>query len=196
MVQLGPGMYSQSTSHCAECKGQGTFIKQKNRCQQCSGDGTIKEKKVISCDVAPGVPDGYKYTFYGEADEAYDCQPGDIIVEVHVTEHSTFKRKGFDLITKQKVPLVEALTGFKVEIIHLDEKKRFITSAPGEIITPGDIKTVKELGLPKFSSPWEFGNLFIQFDVEFPSSGSLSSKAMAALQKALPPSPNMDLEPP
>lgn len=56
---------------------------------------------------------------------------------------------------------MEALTGFKVEITHLDGNKRFIMSDPGEIINQGDIKTVKELGLPKFQSPWEFGNMFI-----------------------------------
>ena len=48
---------------------------------------------------------------------------------------------------------MEALTGFRTEIVHLDGKKRFIMGDPGEIITPGDIKTVKELGLPKFSTP-------------------------------------------
>lgn len=48
---------------------------------------------------------------------------------------------------------MEALTGFKKEITHLDGKTRFIMSEPGEIINQGDIKTVKELGLPKFTTP-------------------------------------------
>lgn len=65
-------MYSQSTGPCSDCHGQGTYIDPKFRCKSCKGECTTKEKKVLTCDVAKGVPDGYKYTFYGEADEAPD----------------------------------------------------------------------------------------------------------------------------
>lgn len=80
---------------------------------------------------------------------------------MNVKEHAKYKRKGFDLIFKLKITLAEALTGFKKEIDFLDGEKRFICSEPGEIISNGDVKTVKDLGLPKFTTPWEFGNMFV-----------------------------------
>jgi DnaJ-class molecular chaperone len=43
-----------------------------------------------------------------------------------------------------------------------------ISSAPGEVVKPGDMKTVEELGLPLMQTPYKFGNLFIYFEIDFP----------------------------
>jgi len=50
----------------------------------------------------------------------------------------------------------------------LDGQPRYIQSNPNEVIAPGDLKTIFEGGLPKLNMPWEFGNLFIKFEVDFP----------------------------
>eukprot|EP00335_Anophryoides_haemophila_P000376 CAMPEP_0204821158 /NCGR_PEP_ID=MMETSP1018-20131115/4117_1 /ASSEMBLY_ACC=CAM_ASM_000518 /TAXON_ID=46462 /ORGANISM="Anophryoides haemophila, Strain AH6" /LENGTH=93 /DNA_ID=CAMNT_0051921467 /DNA_START=445 /DNA_END=726 /DNA_ORIENTATION=+ len=37
MVQLGPGMYSQSQQHCSKCGGEGEISDAKDRCKDCKG---------------------------------------------------------------------------------------------------------------------------------------------------------------
>lgn len=49
MVQLGPGMYSQSSGHCENCRGKGEIIDKKYM---------IKEKKIIEAEIDKGSPDG------------------------------------------------------------------------------------------------------------------------------------------
>ena len=47
MMQLGPGMYSQSTGPCDVCRGEGEMIKDKDRCKACKGNKVVKLKKLI-----------------------------------------------------------------------------------------------------------------------------------------------------
>ena len=63
---------------------------------------------------------------------------------------------------------MEALTGVKFAITHLDGRRILIESNPGEIIQPETLKTVEELGMPFFNSPYRFGNLYIDFQIAFP----------------------------
>jgi len=50
----------------------------------------------------------------------------------------------------------------------LDKRKIHVKTKPGDIIKPGELKTVKECGMPFFNSPFRFGNLYIQFNISFP----------------------------
>jgi DnaJ-class molecular chaperone len=48
-------------------------------------------------------------------------------------------------------------------------KKIKIRNKPGEIVKPGVLKTVKECGMPFFDAPYKFGNLYINFNIIFPT---------------------------
>ena len=37
LVQLGPGMYSQTQANCSDCKGLGEKMKEEDKCQNCKG---------------------------------------------------------------------------------------------------------------------------------------------------------------
>ncbi len=50
---------------------------------------------------------------------------------VNEEKHSLFTRKGADLFIERKISLVEALTGFKMELTHLDGRKLLIQTHPG-----------------------------------------------------------------
>ena len=63
-------------------------------------------------------------------------------------EHSVFKRKKADLAMSKSITLIEALTGFSFSLTHLDGTTHIIKSDPGEVIKPGDVRTVEELGMP------------------------------------------------
>ena len=42
----------------------------------------MKDKKIIEVEIDKGSPHAQKYVFHGEADEAPDVDPGDVIVLV------------------------------------------------------------------------------------------------------------------
>ncbi|OMJ75897.1 hypothetical protein SteCoe_24878 [Stentor coeruleus] len=185
LVQLGPGMYSQSSGPCDECRGVGKSIDPKYKCKKCKGARVITEKKIIEVQVDKGCPNHHKYTFYGESDEEPEMRPGDFVVIIEEAEHPVFKRKKADLAMEYKISLKEALTGYKVKIDHLDGVK-IIEGPPGDIVKPGDIRTIEELGMPLMKTPYKFGNLFIHFEVEFPAPQSLPSTVVEGLLKVLP----------
>ena len=83
-------------------------------------------------------------------------------------KHRDFIRKVADLIYKCEISLLEALTGVKIAITHLDGRRILIQTTPGEIIQPEKLKTVSELGMPFFNSPYRFGNLYLDFQIIFP----------------------------
>jgi len=64
--------------------------------------------------------------------------------------------------------LAEALTGVDFTLTHLDGTNIRVKNNPGEVIKPDDLKTLEGKGLPFHKKSWEFGNLFIKFNVVFP----------------------------
>jgi DnaJ-class molecular chaperone len=194
MVQLGPGMYGQTRAPCDTCGGEGKSVDPKFKCKTCKGKKMNREKKVIDVVVDQGVPNGHKYTFNGESDEAPGLAPGDLIVVIETKEHPVFKRRKADLVFTKKINLYEALTGYRFTITHLDNSVKLIQSQPGEVIKPGDIKTVEDLGMPIFRTPYRNGNLFINFEVEFPSPQAFSVEQQATLREILPPPEQVDEE--
>lgn len=70
-----------------------------------------------------------------------------------VTEkHDVYTRKGADLFMNKEISLNEALTGFVMEIKHLDASKFVISTKPGEIIVQGALKCVKGKGMPFYKN--------------------------------------------
>ena len=185
LVQLGPGMYSQSIGPCDECRGQGKSIDPAFRCQTCNGKRASNEKKVIDVIVDKGTPNHHKHNFHGEGDEEPGLSAGDVIIVIVEREHALFKRKKSDLIMSKMISLKEALTGYSFGLKHLDGDK-VIQSEPGEIIKPGDVRTVEELGMPIMRTPYKYGNLFISFEVEFPKPRTLPKAAVKTLIECLP----------
>jgi DnaJ family protein A protein 2 len=185
MTQLGPGMYSQSTGPCDKCRGQGKMIDEASKCKTCKGNQVMKERKVIEIVVDKGAPNQHKYSFYGESDEAPGQQPGDLVVILEEKEHEVFKRKKADLIMTKKISLKEALCGYCFTIKHFDGDK-IISSTSGEVVKPGDVRTVEELGMPLMRTPFKHGNLFISFEVEFPLARSLTDDQVKGLKSILP----------
>lgn len=185
MTQMGPGMYSQSTGPCDQCRGQGRIIEESSKCKACKGSQVLKERKVIEITVDKGAPNHHKYNFYGESDEAPGMQSGDLVVLIEEKEHEVFKRKKADLIMTKKISLKEALVGYRFTIKHFDGDK-VIESNHQDVVKPGDIRTVEELGMPLMRTPYKHGNLFIYFEVEFPAPGSLDVDMIKGLKRLLP----------
>ena len=166
VVQRHGPMIMQTQTTCDECNGEGKIIKDK--CKECKGQMVKIIKRKIGVDLEKGVPDGHRYKMACEGDEYPEVETGDLIIEIFLQKHKDFIRKGADLLYKCEISLLEALTGVTLAITHLDGRRILIKSSPGEIIQPQTLKTVEELGMPFFNSPFRFGHLYIDFQIVFP----------------------------
>ncbi|XP_007668816.1 dnaJ homolog subfamily A member 1 isoform X1 [Ornithorhynchus anatinus] len=184
--QIGPGMVQQIQSVCMECQGHGERISPKDRCKSCNGRKIVREKKILEVHIDKGMKDGQKITFHGEGDQEPGLEPGDIIIVLDQKDNTVFTRRGEDLFMCMDIQLVEALCGFQKPISTLDNRTIIITSQPGSIIKHGDIKCVLNEGMPIYRRPYEKGRLIIEFKVNFPESGFLSSDKLSLLEKLLP----------
>ena len=111
-------------------------------------------------------------------------KPGDVVFVVKIEDHPIFKREGNHLIMKKTISLTESLTGLEFELPHLDGRKIIVKSDPGAVIKPGELKIVRGQGMPIHRRIYDFGNLFIKFDVKFPD--RLSSEQVSGLLNILP----------
>ena len=101
-------------------------------------------------------------------------------------------RKGADLAMVKHITLLEALTGVTMEIKHLDNNKHIVATAPGEILTNKEFKTIKKLGMPFYKDSMSYGNLIIEFLVDFPKKNFFSKDKIDKLISVL----GMDIEKP
>lgn len=89
------------------------------------------------------------------------------------------------MVIIKKISLLEALTGVTFEIEHLDGKKYTIATAPGEVLSNAELKTIKNLGMPFYKDSMSYGNLYIEFLVDFPAKGSITPQKAEKLAKIL-----------
>lgn len=192
--QIGPGMIQQMQAHCDECEGQGEVINPKDRCKTCNGEKTVKTKKTLEVQIEKGMSQGSKVVFRQESDQVPNMIPGDVQVVLEQEDHPYFRRENSQLFYKKKITLVQALTGLTFFIEHLDRRVLSISTPEGQIIAPGSVKCIRDEGMPLQKNPTQTGNLYIEFEVEFPQPSDLSPEARQQLMKLLPtpaPEPNL-----
>jgi DnaJ-class molecular chaperone len=73
--------------------------------------------------------------------------------------------------------------GFKKNIPFLDGSQVKVTSKKGQYVSNGDRLTVKGKGMPFFKRETQFGNLHIEFEVEYPKASELSEEVVETLNK-------------
>uniref|UniRef100_A0ACB8EAB1 DnaJ sub A member 2 n=1 Tax=Sphaerodactylus townsendi TaxID=933632 RepID=A0ACB8EAB1_9SAUR len=189
--QLAPGMVQQMQSVCSDCNGEGEVINEKDRCKKCEGKKVIKEVKILEVHVDKGMKHGQRITFTGEADQAPGVEPGDIVLLLQEKEHEVFQRDGNDLHMTHKIGLVEALCGFQFTFKHLDGRQIVVKYPPGKVIEPGCVRVVRAEGMPQYRNPFEKGDLYIKFDVQFPENNWISPEKLTELEDLLPARPEV-----
>jgi len=188
MRQIGPGMVQQMQVACQDCSGSGEVIKDK--CKKCKGRKVTSEKKVLDIFIEKGMVDGQKIVMKGEGDQEPGVETGDIILVIKQKEHERFQRSGNDLLCHVKITLIEALAGFdKIIALHLDGRGIHVSHPAGEVIKPGDIRRIPHEGMPTFKRQDDLGDLYLQFDVEFPENMWTSIGHVKTLESVLPARP-------
>lgn len=56
LVQVGPGMYTQTSQKCPDCKGMGETMKEEDRCKECKGEKVKTVTKELEVGVEAGCP--------------------------------------------------------------------------------------------------------------------------------------------
>eukprot|EP00944_MAST-04C_sp_MAST-4C-sp1_P005801 g5801.t1 len=163
------------TGPCNACGGKGYDTKR--------GYTVVQETKILTVNIEAGMQNMDRIVVENAGDESVGNLPGDIIFIIEEKRHETYLREKKDLMIKLKISLEDALCGINtsisrrsktmgseqgnfVHIEHLDGRKIFLKSYPGDVIKPGCARCIFEEGMR--SRYGASGNLFIIFDVEFP----------------------------
>ncbi|XP_057757594.1 uncharacterized protein LOC130976697 isoform X1 [Arachis stenosperma] len=126
-----------------------------------------KVEEILTIEIKPGWKKGTKITFPAKGNEQRGHIPADLVFIIDEKPHSVFKRDGNDLVFTQKVSLVEALTGYTVQLTTLDGRN--LTIPVNSIVSPSYEEVVKGEGMPIPKEPSKKGNLRIKFNIKFPS---------------------------
>ncbi|XP_053331503.1 dnaJ homolog subfamily A member 4-like [Spea bombifrons] len=181
-----PGVVHSIRTVCTECQGQGECVKPQDLCHVCNGRKVTRQKKILTVHIDKGMKGGQKIIFHGEGDQAPGLEPGDVVIVLEQKAHPVFQRKGHNLIMKLEIELADALCGCKQRIRTLDGRTLLVASQPGYVIKPGDVKYILNEGMPVYRSPFEKGNLIIQFQVRFPEPGWIPMENLQQLHTLFP----------
>ncbi|MGO1488974.1 MAG: molecular chaperone DnaJ, partial [Arachnia sp.] len=111
----------RTSQPCPNCRGYGTVIPRP--CGECSGEGRVRSARTISVRIPAGVSTGIRIHLEGQGEVGPGGGPaGDLYVELHVAEHSTFRRDGDNLEMVVKVPMTAAALGTTVNITTLEDE--------------------------------------------------------------------------
>lgn len=139
---------------------------------------------MLNIYIDKGMRENQKFTFSGEADEHPGIIPGDIVFVLQEKPHETFERDGRNLYMKKKISLIEALTGAQFIVKHLDGRSIVVNTPKDTVIKPYQFKMIEGEGMPTFRDPFSKGNLYINFEIEFPE--DLTKQQISKLKSLLP----------
>jgi DnaJ homolog subfamily A member 2 len=183
---LGPGMMQQVFTMCPECHGEGKIIEAKDRCEQCRGAKTVSTQATVSVVIEPGARSGSKIRFHGLGDQEVGVRSGDLVCLVREKPHPIFTRDGPNLVRKQKITLLDALTGCRFRLKHLNGRMMELATPTDKVVKPNEIWGIDHEGMPLWRQSRK-GALLIQFEIIFPD--SISPHNALLLASLLPSSP-------
>ena len=133
-------------------------------------------QKVINIQIPPGIEHGQQIRYEGMGDNSIpDVRAGDLIVNVLIRNHATFKREGTSLIIEKQVNVWDALLGTSINIETLDQKILNINIPSGT--QPDTVMSCRGEGLPHMRTR-QRGNLLIKIKVVVPKELTISQKQM------------------
>ena len=158
---LGQVMTSR---RCSACQGVGTVIA--NPCFECSGEGRVRTRRNLKLRVPAGVDTGTRIQLPGEGEVGTGAGPaGDLYVEVAVTPHETFQRRGDDLHCSVELPMTAAALGATIKLDTFDGMTD-IEIRPGT--QPGDVMTLRGKGVTHLRGTGR-GDVLVHASVQTPT---------------------------
>lgn len=129
-------------------------------------------EQTLQIKIKPGVKSGQVLRLKGKGAKGVNGGPqGDLLLSVIIAKHPHYREKGYDLYCSIPVNLYNAILGGK-QIIRTMKGNIRIDIPKG--IENGQVLRLKGLGMPKFESANEHGDLYAKVDVVLPK--NLSNK--------------------
>uniref|UniRef100_A0A336LBJ9 CSON006649 protein n=1 Tax=Culicoides sonorensis TaxID=179676 RepID=A0A336LBJ9_CULSO len=123
-------------------------------------------EKWLKVPIKRGIESGTVIRFPDEGDRNPTRFPGDVVITINVKNHETFKRDKENLYMTHKISLKEALCDFSLKIHTLDD--RILRIKVTDTISPTYNTIIEGEGLPVTDCPAKFGNLIVNYEIEFP----------------------------
>jgi len=167
IIQMGP--FTQIIqAPCNNCQGNGVYINPNKNCSECKGEGKFEIENPCNLSIPKGFEDGMKTVFnnFGEQPKKNNQQPGNLILELKLQDHSLFIRKGNDLFYKININLTEAILGKDITIPYFDDVIKININQFG-IINPNKQYIIKNRGLPIMNTDKK-GNMIVEFLITYP----------------------------
>ena len=167
---------------CKKCNGLGQVPNK--ACVACSGTGRKQSDREINFEIVPGIQNDQiiKITGAGETGER-GAGTGDLYIHIRITPHSSFSRRGDDLIVRKDLHIADLLLGKKIEIPTISGGKIY-----AEIPTHFDLKEdlkIKNEGMPRFGA-FGRGDLLVNFIIKAPKKASgKTKKVLEEIEKDL-----------
>jgi len=149
---------------CVACQGYGTVIS--NPCFECSGDGRVRTRRTLKIRIPAGVDTGTRIQLSGEGEVGQGAGPaGDLYVEVAVSPHETFQRRGDDLHCSVELPMTAAALGTTLKLDTLDGKTDLEIRRGAQA---GDVVTMRGQGVTHLRGSGR-GDLLVHINVQTPT---------------------------
>lgn len=153
----------QTVTTCPTCKGKGKYPEK--ACSKCNGLGVIQGTKNIKVKIPAGIDNGEIIKLGGQGEAGLNGGPnGDLFIAINVKPHSRFKRKGYDIYTKEYISFKQAALGDKIKVQTIDDGVKL--KIP-EATQTGTIFKLKGKGIPKLRG-FGRGDHFVEVIVETP----------------------------
>ncbi len=113
-IRTSSGFFSISRP-CHRCGGEGSFVS--HPCPSCRGSGRTVVDRKVHVKIPAGVDSGMRLRMGGEGEAGLRSGPrGDLYVEIGVTAHEIFTRRGNDLLCEVPISFVQAALGAEIEV--------------------------------------------------------------------------------
>jgi molecular chaperone DnaJ len=160
---------------CRACRGSGRVVE--TPCPTCHGTGASTKERTLTVRIPAGVQDGQRIRLAGRgAPGDRGGTAGDLFVQVHVTPHAVFGRKGDHLTITVPVAFDEAALGAQIQVPTLDGPPVRIKIPAG---TPNG-RTFRATGKGAMKKAGGRGDLLVTVEVQVPT--ELPDDAKAAIE--------------
>ena len=160
---------------CPACRGRGLIVD--DPCPTCHGSGRGLSSRTIQARIPAGVKDGQRIRLRGKGANGERGGPaGDLYVNVHVTPHPVFGRKGDNLTVTVPISFDEAALGAEIKVPTLGGAPVTVKIPAG---TPNG-RTFRVRGKGVQRKDGHRGDLLVTVDVHVPA--VLNDKAKEAVE--------------
>lgn len=164
-----------SVNTCDKCGGKGKVIS--DPCPTCRGTGKERKLRKIKINVPAGVDTGNVIPLRGHGEHGNNGgPPGDLYVNLRVSAHPQFKRKGFDIYIDRHISFAKATIGCELKVPTVDGEVKYEVPQGTQ---PGTVFRLKGKGVPRVNSSGR-GDQYVNIIVDIPK--TLNEKQKEALR--------------